>query len=166
MYYYEILEGLFKQKIRYLIIGGLGVNLYGVPRTTQDIDLIISMNRDNVLRLTAMLKGLGYRPRLPVDPEKLADPAEVKDWIHHRNMKAFSFIHSESAYKVVDIVLVHPLDFETAFKRRTVKSVQGLEFNLASIDDLIESKKFSGRPQDLSDITLLHKAKRYQEEGK
>jgi hypothetical protein len=166
MYYFEILEGLFKQKIRYLIIGGLGVNLYGVPRTTQDIDLIISMDRDNVLRLTALLKSLGYRPRLPVNPESLADPAEVKDWIEHRNMKAFSFIHGESAYKVVDIVLVHPLDFEKAFEHRTVKSVQGVEFNLASIDDLIASKSFSGRPQDLSDIALLHKAKRYQEEGK
>jgi len=26
--------------------------------------------------------------------------------------------------------------------------------------------KFSGRPQDLSDITLLYKAKRFQEDGK
>jgi hypothetical protein len=166
MYYFEILEGLFKQKIRYLIIGGLGVNLYGVPRTTQDIDLIISMDRDNVLRLVAMLKGLGYRPRLPVAPESLADPVQVRDWIDHRNMKAFSFIHGESAYKVLDVVLVHPLDFEKAFQRRTVKAVQGVDVNLASIDDLIEAKKFSGRPQDLSDIVLLHKAKRYQEEGK
>ncbi|MEW6367939.1 MAG: hypothetical protein AB1714_25185 [Acidobacteriota bacterium] len=67
---------------------------------------------------------------------------------------------------MVDVVLVHPLDFEKAFERKTVKAVQGVEFYLASIDDLIESKRHSGRPQDLSDIALLHKAKRYQEEGK
>lgn len=165
MYYFEILEALYRQKVRYLIIGGLGVNLYGVPRTTQDIDLIISMDRENILRLVGLLKDLGYRPRLPVESEKLAEPQEVKEWIENRNMKAFSFIHGESAYKVVDIVLVHPLEFEKAYGRRTVKTVKGVELNLASIEDLIECKKFSGRAQDLTDIALLHKAKRYQEEG-
>ncbi len=166
MYYFDILDGLFKHKIRYLIIGGLGVNLYGVPRTTQDIDLVIAMDRENILRLVGLLTGLGYRPRLPVEAEKLADPREVKDCIENRNLKAFSFTHGTSAYKVVNIVLVHPLDFEGAFGRRTVKTVQGVEFNLASIDDLIECKKFSGRAQDLTDIALLHKAKRYREEGR
>jgi len=165
MYYFEILEGLFKNNIRYMIIGGLGVNLHGIPRTTMDVDFILSMDKENVLRFVGLLKGLGYISRLPVDPEKLADAVEVVDWIENRNMKAFSFIHSASAYKVVDIVLVHPLDFEEAFKRRTIKSVQGVEVNLASLDDLITCKQFSGRPQDLSDIVLLRKAKRYQENG-
>ena len=165
MYYFEIIEGLYKQKIRYLIIGGLGVNLYGVPRTTQDIDLIIAMDRENIVRLVGLLRDLGYRPRLPVEAEKLADPGEVKEWIENRNMKAFSFIHGESAYKVVDIVLVHPLEFEKAYERRTIKTIKSMEINLASIDDLIECKKFSGRAQDLTDIAMLYKAKRYQEEG-
>ena len=165
MYYFEILAGLFKKKVRYLIIGGLGVNLYGVPRVTQDIDLIISMDRQNIIGLIALMKELGFEPRLPADPEKLADPIEVKDWIENRNMKAFSFIHREDAFKVVDIVLVHPLDFEKAFEHRTVKRVQGSEINLASIEDLITCKRFSGRPQDLSDVVLLQKAKRFMAEG-
>mgnify|MGYP001589470130 FL=1 len=37
MYYFEILEGLYKSKVRYLVVGGLSVNLYGVPRVTQDL---------------------------------------------------------------------------------------------------------------------------------
>ena len=47
MYYFEILEGLYKKKVKYLVVGGLSVNLYGVPRVTQDIDIVIAMSKEN-----------------------------------------------------------------------------------------------------------------------
>ena len=93
MYYFEILEGLYKSKVRYLVAGGLSVNLYGVPRVTQDIDIVIAMDRENVLKITSLLKELGYVPRLPVSPDDLANPDKVKDWIENKNLKAFSFYH-------------------------------------------------------------------------
>ncbi|MBT9150934.1 MAG: hypothetical protein DDT40_01115 [candidate division WS2 bacterium] len=40
MFYYDILEGFFRKEIKYLIVGGLSVNLYGVPRVTQDLMLL------------------------------------------------------------------------------------------------------------------------------
>jgi hypothetical protein len=163
MYYFDVLKALQSKQVRYLIIGGLAVNLYGVPRLTQDIDLIISTDRPNVLKIVTLLKNLGYVPRVPVDPEDLADPAKVKDWTTNRNMKAFSFYHRKDAYKVVDIVLVHPLDFEVAFKNRTVKTVKDVEISLASLDDLIRTKKESGRQQDLSDIEMLKKVRKFLE---
>jgi hypothetical protein len=163
MFYLEILEGLYEKKIRYLIVGGLSVNLYGVPRLTQDIDIIISTDRENILKIITVLKNHGYVPRLPVNPEDLADSDKVKDWVENRNLKAFSFYHKKDNYKVVDIVLVHPLDFEESFKNRTVKRVKDIEIYLASIDDLIETKEFSGRAQDISDIEMLKKARKYLE---
>ena len=164
MFYREILAGLYEKHIRYLIVGGLSVNLYGVPRLTQDIDIILSTDRENILKMIALLKDLGYVPRLPVNPEDLADSDTVKDWVENRNLKAFSFYHTKDKYKVVDIVLVHPLDFETSFKNRTVKRVKDIEIYLASIDDDITTKEFSGRAQDISDIEMLKKARKYLEE--
>lgn len=161
MFYLEILEGLYEKKIRYLIVGGLSVNLYGVPRLTQDIDIIISTDRENILKIITLLKNHGYVPRLPVNPEDLADFDKVKDWVENRNLKAFSFYHKKDIYKVVDIVLVHPLDFEKSFKNRTVKRVKDIEIYLASIDDVIKTKLFSGRAQDISDIEMLKKARKY-----
>ena len=161
MFYLEILEGLYKSKIRYLIVGGLSVNLYGVPRVTQDIDLIISMERENILKVLSLLENLDYVPRLPVIPGDMADPDKVKDWIENRNLKAFSFYHKKESYKVVDIVLDHPLDFEKAFEKRTVKKVKDIEIYLASINDVIKMKEFSGRGQDLSDIEMLKKVRKY-----
>jgi len=164
MYYFEILEGLYKSKVRYLIAGGLSVNLYGVPRVTQDIDIVIAMDRENVLKITSLLKELGYVPRLPVSPDDLANPDKVKDWIENKNLKAFSFYHKNENYKVLDIVLVHPLDFEKSFINRTVKRAKDIDIYLASIDDVVKMKEFSGRPQDLSDIEMLNKVRKYLEE--
>ncbi len=163
MFYFEILEGLYKSKVRYLIVGGLSVNLYGVPRVTQDIDIIIATDRENILKVTSLLKNLGYIPRLPVNPEDLADSDKVRAWIENKNLKAFSFYHRKDNYKVIDIVLVHPLDFEESFKNRTVKNVKDIEIYLASIDDIIKTKEFSGRNQDLSDVKMLEKARKYLE---
>jgi len=164
MYYFEILEGLYKSKVRYLIAGGLSVNLYGVPRVTQDIDIVIAMDRENVLKITSLLKELGYVPRLPVSPDDLANPDKVKDWIENKNLKAFSFYHKNENYKVIDIVLVHPLNFEKSFKNRTVKRAKDIDIYLASIDDVVKMKEFSGRSQDLSDIEMLNKVRKYLEE--
>jgi len=40
MNYYEIFKRFNELKIDYLIVGGLAVNLHGVPRMTYDIDAI------------------------------------------------------------------------------------------------------------------------------
>ncbi|MBI3354051.1 MAG: hypothetical protein HY034_04085 [Nitrospirae bacterium] len=141
----------------------MSVNLYGVPRVTQDIDIIIATDRENILKVTSLLKNLGYIPRLPVNPEDLADSDKVRAWIEDKNFKAFSFYHRKDNYKVIDIVLVHPLDFEESFKNRTVKNVKDIEIYLASIDDIIKTKEFSGRNQDLSDVKMLEKARKYLE---
>ena len=60
MYYREVLEALYRND-RYLIVGGLAVNLYGVPRITQDIDMIISDDKENVNRLIRVMEELGYK---------------------------------------------------------------------------------------------------------
>src|SRR3972149_5599730 len=150
MFYFEVIEELCRGQVEYLLVGGLSVNLHGVPRVTQDIDLIILMTRDNVLRTISVMKDLGFVPRLPVPAEDLADAGKVKDWVENKNLKAFSFYNQKEPFRVVDIVLVHPLNFEDAYCRRVVKKVKDIEISLVAVEDLIAMKKFSGRDQDLS----------------
>ena len=82
MYYFEILEGLYKSKVRYLIVGGLSVNLYGVPRVTQDIDIVIAMDRENVLKITSLLKEFSGRTQDLSDIEMLN---KVKKYLEEKN---------------------------------------------------------------------------------
>jgi hypothetical protein len=45
-----ILDALNQARVRYLIVGGVADVLHGYLRTTADLDLIIQLDRDNVLR--------------------------------------------------------------------------------------------------------------------
>jgi hypothetical protein len=158
LFYVEILKSLYENQIRYLIVGGVAVNLHGVPRATFDFDLVISIDEENMTRLLEVLQKDGFVPMLPEDPKGLLDPVKIAHWIKSRNLIAFSFHHSKENYKVVDIVLDHPLDFEEAYARRIVKKLETLELHLASIEDLISMKEKSARPKDLKDIEFLRKA--------
>jgi hypothetical protein len=159
MFYYELFEALYRAHVRYLVVGGLSVNLHGVPRVTTDVDLVIAMDRENIHSLGDVLKGLDFLPRLPVNPEDLSDPMKVKAWVEEKNLKAFSFYHRKDNYKSVDIVVVHPLDFEKAFANKATRTAKEIEIYVASIDDIILMKEWSGRKQDLSDAALLRRAK-------
>lgn len=164
MFYFEVFKAFYQEKVKYLVVGGLAVNLHGVPRITYDIDIIISTDRDNVLKLNRTLRDLGYVPRLPVNPDDMADEKTLKDWIENRNMKAFSFYHKKENRKVVDIVLGHPLDFTEAFHRSAIRKVGDIEIYVASIDDMLSMKKVSNRPKDLSDMEMLKEAQKIMEQ--
>jgi hypothetical protein len=165
MFYYDILEKLYHANIRYLIVGGLAVNLHGVPRVTQDIDLIISTDRENVEKLCNLLKELGYTPRLPENPLGIAQEAVRKEWIEKRNLKAFSFYHQKDNYKVIDIVLDSPLDFEKAFEQKTCIAVRDITIYTVSINGLMQMKQAAGRPQDTSDVQMLKESQNMEDSG-
>ncbi|MCB1176268.1 MAG: hypothetical protein KDK36_01700 [Leptospiraceae bacterium] len=159
MFYVDILKSLHENSIRYLIVGGVAVNLHGVPRATFDFDLLISIDEDNILRFLEVMEKDGFVPGLPEDPKGLLSKEKINDWIKNRNLIAFSFYNKNENHKVIDIVLDHHLDFEEAYSRRVVHKFDSLELHLASIDDLIEMKEKSARPKDLKDIEFLKKAK-------
>ena len=43
MFYEKIFRQFKLEDIHYLVVGGIAVNLYGVPRATQDLDLMIEL---------------------------------------------------------------------------------------------------------------------------
>ncbi len=163
MYYFELLKAFHENRIEYLIVGGLAVNLHGVPRVTQDIDIVIAMDEGNILKVNGVMRSLAYVPRLPVNPDDLANESVREEWMCRRNMKAFSFYHSKQNYRVVDIILLYNADYDSLKKNRVIKNAGEVEINVVGIDDLINMKSFSGREQDLSDIRLLQKVKQFME---
>ncbi len=155
MFYEDIFREFGKKKIRYLVVGGLAVNLHGIPRMTQDLDLLVGMDESNILSIIKSLKALGYKPRLPVNPEDLANE-EIRDkWVKEKNIKVFTFFHSKESVQEVDILLVSPLDFKEAYKHKVVKKAAGMSISLVAIKDLIKMKKELERKTDLYDVKML-----------
>ena len=153
--YRTIFEELNKDRIDYVLVGGLAVNFHGIPRMTYDIDLIIALESENITRLVSKMTGWGYRPRIPVDPRELADKDKRSDWIVNKNMKAFTFYSESEAIAEIDLLIDSPISYEELKGRAVVFDLEGVRVPVVSVLDLIEMKMIAGRQQDLSDAEHL-----------
>lgn len=157
LFYEDIFKKLQEKKVRYLIIGGVAVNLYDIQRATGDVDLMLDMGKENVLKFVSVMKELGLQPKVPVKPEELADQQKIKQWQEEKGMKVFSFIHPDNPYILIDIMTSNPIDFEGAYKDKVEKTAWGIKISLISKTNLIKLKEIAGRAQDLADIESLRK---------
>lgn len=153
--YENIFNQLEKNKVDYLLIGGLAVALYGIPRTTGDVDLMVNLNQDNILKLVKTMKQLGFVPKAPVKAEELADPKKRADWIKTRNMRVFSFHHPDNPYALVNVMIDNPLNYEELASEKKQVTSRGAKIFLIPKKMLIKLKELAGREQDLSDIKAL-----------
>lgn len=157
VFYLELLGALETSNVRYLLVGGLAMNLLGVPRLTMDVDLVIALDEANVEAFLAATRTLGIRPTLPVAPDSLKDAAARREWVERRNMIAFPLAAPAPGAPTVDVLISHPLDFEAAYARRERRQVGQVAISLASIDDMIVLKSGTGRRQDRDDVEHLRR---------
>lgn len=145
MYCEEVYRALNKNRIKYLVIGGIAVNLYGLMRLTRDLDLMIDLSEDNLDKFIKVIESLGYETKVP----------QTK-W---GKLTAIAFTNKADETKRVDIFLNNPIDFKRAYIKRKVFIVDGLRISCVSFDDLIKLKSKSERIRDLTDLGFLEKMK-------
>ncbi len=156
--YEEILREFQKQKVKYVIVGGIAVNLLGAMRSTADMDILVEMSDTTLTRAVNILKKKGYRVKQPVDPIMIADKKIRRDWIKNKHMKAFNFYKED--LKEVDIIIESAVSFEEAKKNAVHIRGGGITIPVMSIDHLIKMKKGTGRNVDKMDIQALKEIKR------
>lgn len=157
MFYLDIFKALEQHQVRYLLVGGLAVNLYGVPRMTMDVDLVIALDATNVQEFVAAVASLGMQPVLPLPLNDFLDPGKREQWVTDRNMVAFALRPPQAAGPTLDVLLVTPLNLEAAFSRAVLRDLGRTKVSLAAIEDLILMKEQCGRAQDLADIEHLRR---------
>ena len=155
--YEKILRALGKEKIKFLVVGGLAVNFHGYSRLTVDMDIIILLEKANIKKLLNVIKTFGLKPRVPVNVEDFADARKRHDWIKNKNMKAFALCNPENSFEHLDIVIEQSLDFKENYKRKMIIREGALQIPVISIKDLLEMKKRAGRDRDKIDILALRK---------
>jgi hypothetical protein len=157
--YEDIFRVLYEEDVRYLIVGGMAVNLYGYVRMTVDLDIMVDLNEGNLQKLIKAMERLNYQPRVPVKPIDFTSSIKRETWIKEKGAVVFTFIDLTDPIKHIDIFLKNPVDFEKAYQSRKILQLKGIPISLIDIDDLIELKRLSGRPRDLEDIHHLNKIK-------
>jgi len=136
---------LNKNRIPYLVIGGIAVNLHGLIRLTRDLDLMIDLTKKHLEKFINVMGSLDYSTSVP----KYKWP----------KLTAIAFEHKGDPTKRVDIFLKNPMDFKRAHKRRKVFTVEGIRISCISLNDLIRLKSKVDRVRDWIDVGSLKRMK-------
>ena len=140
----ELLSLLEKHKVRYLVVGGYAVMKYTEPRFTKDLDLWISVDRENSRAVYAALKEFG---------------APLKDLAADDFAREGYFYQMGNPPLRLDVMMSIPgITFENAWENRVMVNLEGVDIPFISKADLIKSKEAGGRPQDLIDAEELRKS--------
>lgn len=136
----DVFRSFQSHDVRYVVIGGIAAVLYGVPRATFDLDILIDPTPENAERLLKALSDANLgTASLISSQELLANEITVfSDRVR------------------IDVQTSTPgLKFEDAWKNRGTMKYHGQLFYVASRKDLIVSKRASGCDVDLEDVRLL-----------
>jgi hypothetical protein len=155
MIYEEIFRTLNAKKVNYVVVGGVALVLHGVVRLTADLDLIVRLETKNLTKFISVIKGLGYRPKVPVKAEEFIDNEKRETWRKEKGIQVLSFYHPKKPALLLDVFVNEPIDYETLEDEKEVIQAGSIKIPVVSKRHLIELKKISGRPQDVADINAL-----------
>lgn len=155
-----VARALHDADVPFLVVGGIAVIHHGYGRVTQDVDLVVRLEKSVIERAFAALAEIGYEPSVPITAEQFADASLRERWRKEKGMKVLKFWSERHPETPLDIFVDEPFDFVRALTEAEVRESQpGLPIHIVSLKTLIEMKRAAGRPQDLADIdelNLLH----------
>jgi hypothetical protein len=153
----EIFASFQQHDVRYMLCGGLAVNLYGIPRMTADIDVLIQWNENNVERFETALREHGYKNNLFFQLKALIPAKTRLQYFQEKNLVAYSYSSDLFQAISLDVLVQTNLDFEACWNRKEIKYLGDIPVYVLNVEDLIAMKEFANREQDKADIINLKK---------
>jgi hypothetical protein len=138
----QIFEALNEEKVEYILIGGFAVILYGSPRLTQDIDIFLKMNDENISKLKNAFKRIYEDDSID---EITFDELEKYPVIRYGTPDDF---HIDIISKLVELFNYKDLEF-------TTEIFQGIPVRIATPEILLKLKKSTVRPDDQMDAIFI-----------
>jgi predicted nucleotidyltransferase len=158
-----IVGALNAAQVQYLIVGGLAVNAHGYERATRDVDLVIGLQPDNIIRGLRALLAADYHMVIPVTPEQFADPAQREMWRREKNMIVLQFWSDLHRRTPVDVFVYEPFDFAQEYALARIENLVGDQtVRIVRLETLLAMKAAAGRDRDLLDIKTLRKLDPYR----
>lgn len=116
------LTGVFKSfqdhKVRYIVIGGIASILYGVPRATFDLDILIQANHENAQKLLDALLDAGFGTASLTTPEDILknEITIFKDLVRIDVQTSTPGLDFDDSWKRKEIMRYHEQDFQAHFQ--------------------------------------------------
>jgi predicted nucleotidyltransferase len=133
-----------EKKINFCLAGGWAVGIWGTPRATEDIDLLILLEQNELNNISNILN------------EKF-DVAQTHK-LKFKNVTILRIILSlknKTDLYVLDLILADILYYQNILSRKIHIEFEGTTIPLISLEDLIILKSISNRATDQNDIKSL-----------
>ena len=135
-----VVRALDEDGVDYALVGGLAVGVWGAPRATKDIDLLV--RAADVARAKAALRSRGYTLE--------ALPMQFTDGMQMQRVSKLV----EGQLVTVDLILVDH-NLEAIWQSRERRAIESAQLSVVSREALIAMKVAAGRPQDQADVVKL-----------
>ena len=137
---------LIEHDVQFVVIGGMAAHLHDTGHATVDIDICPSTDDANLDRLAAALVELGARLRTSGDPDGV--PFEP----HADMLRQVELMTLITEHGPLDLCFTpdgFPDGFSTLSKNTTIIELVAVDVPVASLEDVVASKRAAGRPKDV-----------------
>ena len=147
----ELIDRFEKEGVDYVLIGGFAVILYGMPRLTQDVDIFVRNDSDNIDRLHKALYDMFSDDSIR---EITVEELERYPVIRYGSPDGFVI---DFIVKIGEAFTYDDLNYE-------IIEVEGRRIRVATAETLYRLKKDTIRPIDQSDAAFLAELLRHRQE--
>lgn len=152
-----ILDLLTRERVEFLIIGGVAVGFHGYVRATKDVDVVPNPTGENLVRLAHVLDALDARVEgaEDFDAGELPDPLDPEalslggNWVLRTRLGRLD---------VMQWIGEEPL-WEKLSPAAVEAEVDGLQVKIVDYGGLVALKEQAGRPEDQIDLQRLRQAR-------
>ena len=154
-----LLGRLARADVDFVVVGGVAVAFQGYGRATKDLDITYATDRENLVRLGAVLVALHARLR--------GVPEHVPFVADERTLARTRLLTLDTDDGSLDLLADPPgaPPYATMRARADLVDLDGIIVAVAALEDLLAMKRAAGRPQDLVDIDALEVARRVRAES-
>ena len=155
----EILDGLLKADIKFILVGGLAAVVQGAPVTTMDIDILHYRSHENIANLLEFLKSIDAIHRRPDD--KVIGPRE-------EDISGMGHALFKTRFGPLDVlgVVEGGKTYEDLLDHTVEIEFRGHNIHVLTLGMLIDLKRASKEPGDLQRLSVLEETLRQMKEKK
>ncbi len=140
----NVLAALEREDVRYTVFGGVALNLHGLARATEDLDVFVAPEPENIERLRRALHSVFEDPHIDeIDTDDLLGDYPAVQYIPPAGGFHIDILTRLGEVYAFENLASERLDFE------------GLAVNVVTPRTLYEMKKGTVRPQDWGDAERL-----------
>lgn len=150
----KVLAALESQGVEYTIIGAVALNLQGLARATEDLDLFVAPDAHNIRRLRAALKTVFEDPHI----EEIRAEDLLGDYPAVQYVPPDGTLHIDILTRLGEAFRFEDLDTERV-------DFDGLEVSIVTPATLFRMKRATVRPRDQGDAERLRQRFGFDEEG-